>query len=77
MSEDSELDSLQVAYKDAVDTWIAAIQEERSLVAVTPHSIADVDKWEHAHFTEEGARNLAKKAKEIYEEALRSRFFGF
>jgi hypothetical protein len=41
------------------------------------HSVAEIDKWEAAHFREEEARNQAKKAKKEYEDALREKFFGF
>jgi hypothetical protein len=72
----TELDLLQRAYKSAVEAWIAAIREEETL-ASTEHSIADVDKWEDADFTEEEARDKAKTAKREYEDALREKFFNF
>jgi len=45
-----ELDQMQNAYKTAVEEWIAAIKQEEALASVN-HSIAEVDKWEQAHFT--------------------------
>ncbi|MCV3207377.1 hypothetical protein OHD62_12070 [Mesorhizobium sp. YC-39] len=45
----SDLDQLQSAYKAAVEEWIAAIRQEEDLVSVN-HSVAEVDKWEAAHF---------------------------
>jgi hypothetical protein len=72
----TELDLLQRAYKSAVEAWIAAIREEETL-ASTEHSVADVDKWEDADFTEEEARDKAKTAKREYEDALREKFFNF
>jgi hypothetical protein len=74
--EHPELDALQAAYKDAVETWIAAIRKEEALPSVN-HEIADVDLWEQAHFEEDGIRNTVKAAKEKYEDALREKFFGF
>jgi hypothetical protein len=71
-----ELDQLQRAYKSAVDAWIAAIREEEAL-ASTEHSVADVDKWEETDFAEEEARDKAKTAKRVYEDALREKFFNF
>ncbi len=59
-----------------MEAWIAAIREEESL-ASGDHSIAEIDKWEAAHFREEAARDKAKEAKSDYEEALRDKFFGF
>jgi hypothetical protein len=72
-----ELDQLQTAYKAAVEEWIAAIKQEEVLVSVTPHSVAEVDKWEAAHFKEEDVRGKVKAAKKQYEDALREKFFGF
>ena len=74
--EHPELDALQAAYKDAVETWIAAIRKEEALASVN-HDIADVDQWEQAHFDEDEIRITVKAAKEKYEDALREKFFGF
>lgn len=76
MSEHPELDELQASYKSAVEAWIAAIRREEEL-ASCDHSIADVDKWEQAHFDEEEMRTTVKAAKAKYEDALRAKFFGF
>ncbi len=75
-SEHPELDALQTAYKDAVESWIAAIRKEEALASVN-HEIAEVDQWEKAHFEEDEIRNTVKAAKEKYEDALREKFFGF
>jgi hypothetical protein len=72
-----ELDDLQAAYKAAMEEWIVAIRKEEALVSATPHSVAEVDKWEGAHFEEEKARNKVLEAKEAYEGALRQKFFSF
>lgn len=77
MNDDTkELDQLQAAYKAAVETWITAIRDEEAL-ASGDHSVAEIDKWEAAHFHEEEMRNQAQSAKAAYEEALREKFFGF
>ena len=75
-NDTSELDQMQTAYKVAIKEWIAAIQQEEALASVN-HSVAEVDKWEGAHFTEDKIRNKVKAAKKKYEEALREKFFGF
>ena len=75
-TEHLELDRMQSAYKAAVDEWIAAIRKEEAL-ASTNHSLAQVDRWEQAHFQEEEARKKVKVAKKEYEAALRAKFFGF
>jgi sulfur carrier protein ThiS len=74
--EHPELDALQAAYKDAVETWIAAIRKEEALASVN-HEVAEVDQWEQAHFEEDEIRGTVKAAKEKYEDALREKFFGF
>jgi GTP1/Obg family GTP-binding protein len=74
--EHPELDKLQNDYKDAVEAWIDAIRREEALASVN-HSVAEVDKWEQAHFEEDELRSAVKKAKARYEEALRDKFFGF
>ena len=74
--EHPELDGLQIAYKNAVDEWIAAIRKEEALASVN-HDIAEVDQWEAAHFAEDELRRKVKDAKEKYEDALREKFFGF
>jgi hypothetical protein len=74
--DNAELDRMQNAYKAAVEEWITTIKKEEELASVD-HSIADVDKWEDAHFKEDEVRNKVKAAKKAYEDALREKFFGF
>ncbi len=72
----AELDQMQKAYIAAVEQWIAAIKQEEALASVN-HSVAEVDKWENAHFKEDEIRNRVKAAKKAYESALREEFYGF
>ena len=74
--DNTDLDRMQAQYKTAVDSWIQAIRTEEDLASVN-HSVAEVDKWEGAHFAAEAARGKAQAAKAAYEAALRARFFGF
>ena len=74
--EHPELDELQANYKAAVEAWIAAIRKEEELASVS-HTVAEVDKWEQAHFEEDEMRSIVKDAKAKYEDALREEFFGF
>jgi len=76
MSEHPDLDELQLAYKTAVEAWIGAIRKEEDLASVN-HDVAEVDKWEAAHFVEDEMRSNVKEAKAKYEDALREKFFGF
>jgi len=71
---DAVLDQLQGAYKAAVEEWVAAIREEEALASAN-HSVAEVDKWEAAHFKEEELRTKVKAAKNDYEDALRQKYF--
>ena len=73
--DDAELDRLQNDYKAAVDAWITAIRTEEALASLH-HTVAEIDKWEGAHFVAEEARGKAEAAKAAYEAGLRSRFFG-
>jgi hypothetical protein len=75
-NDTSELDRMQTAYKAAVEEWITAIRQEEALASVN-HSVAEVDKWEGAHFAEDKIRSKVKAAKKKYEDALREKFFGF
>ena len=71
----SKLDRLQLAYNAAVDEWVTAIREEEALASVH-HSVAEVDRWEAAHFREDELRDKVKAAKSEYEDELRREFFG-
>lgn len=67
---------MQSSYKTAVDEWIAAIPQDKALASVN-HTVAELDQWENAAFTEEAAREKAKTAKKEHEDALRQEFFNF
>lgn len=75
-SVETEIAEMQKAYLAAVEEWVAAIREEEALVAVEP-SLAEVDRWEQAHFHEEEVRDKAKTAKNDYEAAIRLKYFNF
>jgi hypothetical protein len=74
--EKADLDRLQADYKAAVDVWVAAIRYEEALASLN-HSVAEVDRWEHAAEREDDARKKVKAAKAAYESALREKFFDF
>jgi hypothetical protein len=54
---------------------VTAIREEEALASVH-HSVAEVDRWEAAHFREDELRDKVKAAKSEYEDELRREFFG-
>jgi hypothetical protein len=75
--EISDLDEMQATYKAAVDEWVAAIRHEETLASLADHSVAEIDEWENAADAEDEAREKAKEAKQVYEDALREKFFHF
>jgi hypothetical protein len=66
---------LRLAYKKAVDDWVAAIRAEEAL-ATPDHSITAMEKWDAAHFGEQDAQTKATEARELYLEALRRVNYG-
>lgn len=73
--ENTDLDSLQQVYKQAVDHWIAAIQAEESL-ATANHSENAMEKWDRASFAVDDAEKQAKEARANYKEGLRKLHYG-
>ena len=71
----ADYDRLRQSYKDAVDTWVAAIREEEAL-ATPDHSMIAMEHWDVASFKEQDARKKAITAKEAYKEALRQYNYG-
>jgi len=71
-----ELDQLQADYKVAVDEWVAAIRAEETLASGN-HNIAELDKWEQAHFREHKLHKEVDYRKRLYENVLRRELFGF
>jgi hypothetical protein len=55
--------------------WVTAIREEEALASVN-HSVAEIDRWEAAHFREDELRGKVKAAKSEYEDELRHEIFG-
>jgi hypothetical protein len=67
--------SWRKSYRAAIEEW-AAIRAEEALASVD-HEVAEVNKWEAAHFKEDGLRSKVLAAKKQYQDALREKFFGF
>jgi len=74
--ENAELDKLRSNYKAAVDRWVAAIRAEEDL-ATPDHSMVAVEKWDLANFNEQDARDIAKAARQEYQDALRQVLYNF
>jgi hypothetical protein len=69
------LSELRLAYKKAVDDWVAAIRTEEAL-ATPDHSMTAMEKWDAAHFWEQDAQAKVTEAREAYLEALRPANYG-
>jgi hypothetical protein len=67
---DQDLDQLRLAYKQAVDDWVASIRAEEAL-ATPDHSMTSMEHWDAAHFRENDAEKKAKEARDAYKNALR------
>jgi hypothetical protein len=74
--DNSNLDALQQAYKEAVDQWVAAIRAEENL-ATPDHSETAMEHWDAACFAEQDAQTKANHAKDAYKDALRQLNYGF
>jgi hypothetical protein len=74
--ENLNFDQLLHNYRQAVDAWVDAIQAEEAL-ANDDHSMIEWEKWDvaglHVHDTE----HTAKKARDLYKNALRKKNYGF
>ena len=73
--DDSKLDELQQAYRQAVDQWVAAIRAEEAL-ATPDHSEVAMERWDRATFAEQESQEKAKKSRDEYKDALRRLHFG-
>jgi hypothetical protein len=69
------LSELRLAYKKAVDEWVAAIRAEEAL-ATPDHSMTAMGKWDAAHFREQDTQTKATEAREAYLDALRKVSYG-
>jgi len=72
----SNLDALRLAYKQAVDEWVAAIRAGEAL-ATPDHSEVAWEHWDEATLAEQDAQEKAKRARDEYEDALRNLNLGF
>lgn len=69
------LSELRLAYKKAVDDWVATIRAEEAL-ATPDHSMTAMEKWDAARFWEQDAQTKAKEAREAYLDELRRVNYG-
>ena len=74
--ENLDFDQLLRNYKQAVDTWVNAIHAEEAL-ATDDHSMVAMEHWDTAGFNAQDAELAAKKARDLYKNALRKKNYGF
>jgi hypothetical protein len=69
------LSELRLAYKLAVEDWVAAIRAEEAL-ATPDHSMKKMETWDAARFAEQEAQSKATSARDEYKDALRGANYG-
>jgi hypothetical protein len=74
--ENLDFDQLLRTYKQAIDAWVTAIHAEEAL-ATDDHSMVAMERWDTAGLNVHDAELTAKKARDLYKNALRKRNYGF
>jgi hypothetical protein len=74
--DNTTLDQLRLAYKQAVDQWVDAIHAEEAL-ATPNHSEVAWEHWDAASLAEQDLQSEVQKARDAYKNALREANFGF
>ena len=74
--QDIDFDKLLSDYRQAIDSWVSAIEAEEAL-ANDDHSMVEMEKWDTAGFAVDDAEAAAKKARDQYKSALRKKNYGF
>jgi hypothetical protein len=74
--ENLDFDQLLQTYHQAVDAWVDAIHAEESL-ANEDHSMVEMEKWDTAGLKVHDTELAAKKARDLYKNALRKKNYGF
>jgi hypothetical protein len=74
--ENLDYDQLLQDYKQAVDAWVTAIHAEEAL-ATNDESMVAMEKWDTAGLHVHDTELAAKKARDLYKNALRKKNYGF
>ncbi len=74
--ENIDFDQLLSNYKHAIDAWVDAIRAEEAL-ATSDHSMVAMELWDDAGLKVNDTERTAKKARDLYKNALRKRNYGF
>ena len=74
--ENLDYDQLLQDYKQAVDAWVNSIRAEEAL-ATDDESMVAMEKWDTAGLHVHDTELTAKKARDLYKNALRKKNYGF
>jgi hypothetical protein len=74
--ENLNFDQLLQNYRQAVDAWVNAIRAEEAL-ATDDESMVAMEKWDTAGMQVHDAELAAKKARDLYKNALRKKNYRF
>ena len=74
--ENLDFDQLLQNYKQAIDAWVNTIHAEEAL-ATPDHSMVAMEHWDTAGLNVQDAESTAKKARDLYKNALRKKNYGF
>lgn len=74
--ENLDFDQLLRNYRQAVDRWLETIRTEEAL-ATDDHSMLQMERWDDAGLKVHDAELAAKKARDLYKNALRKKNYGF
>jgi hypothetical protein len=74
--ENLDHDQLLQDYRQAVDAWVNAIRAEEAL-ATDDESMVAMEKWDTAGLHVHDTELAAKKARDLYKNALRKKNYGF
>ena len=72
----NNFDQLLRDYEQSIDGWVSAIRAEEAL-ANDDHSMVEMEKWDAAGLAVHDAEAAAKKARDLYKNALRKKNYGF
>jgi hypothetical protein len=70
------LEKLETSYKAAVEQWVDAIRNEEAL-ANGDFSMVEWEKWDEAGLHVHDVELAAKKARDLFKNALRRKNYGF
>ena len=74
--ENIDFDQLLYDYKQAIIAWVDAVRTEEAL-ASGDHSMIAMENWDAAGIHVHDTELVAKKARDLYKNALRKKNYGF